>query len=381
MKFNKWTLGLAAVGVVSLASAVNAEEKTYLETAVSGTQISGYVNVSAQWNPGHNDPDNNGLASYQDDSIKANGFNLDAVSVTIAKPLDETEYASGYVVQLVYGQDAVEFDNSPIKQAYVQLRTPVGNGIDWKIGVFDTILGYEVFDAGSNPNYTRSFGYGLEATTHTGVLGSYKFSDVLSAQLGVANTTDDGVGTRSGKSDSNLSYMGSLALTAPESWGFLAGSTLYAGAVVGQQSGTEQDNANYYVGTVLNTGVKGLKVGAAYDYAGLSSGTGTNASIAGVSAVTQAAWAKTVAVYASFQATEKLSLHARGEYAWVDAGIGAYGDNNTFYALTGTVQYDLWKNVLSRLEVRWDHAENKKFGIPVDQNSSVLVAANLIYKF
>ena len=27
-------------------------------------------------------------------------------------------------------------------------------------------------------------------------------------------------------------------------------------------------------------------------------------------------------------------------------------------ALTGTVQYDLWKNVLSRLEVRWDHAAN-----------------------
>lgn len=392
MKFNKWTLGLAAVGVVSLASAVNAEEKTYLETAVSGTQISGYVNVSAQWNPGDNAPGSvTGLAAYQQgtafsgSTTKADGFNLDAVSVTIAKPLDETEYASGYVVQLVYGQDAgFASSDSPIKQAYVQLRTPVGNGIDWKIGVFDTIVGYEVFDAGSNPNYTRSYGFTLEPTTHTGILGSYKFSDVLSAQLGIANTTDAGYGTRSDRNESKKSYMGSLALTAPESWGFLAGSTLYAAAVVGNQTGSAQNNANYYVGTVLNTGVKGLKVGASYDYAGLSATTSASTGTigGGLSQGGQASWANAVAVYASFQATEKLSLHARGEYAWIDSGLNSANLVDTAYALTGTVQYDLWKNVLSRLEVRWDHAENERFGsTPANQNSSVLVAANLIYKF
>ena len=30
-----------------------------------------------------------------------------------------------------------------LRQAYIALRTPLGNGIDWKIGVFDTIVGYE----------------------------------------------------------------------------------------------------------------------------------------------------------------------------------------------------------------------------------------------
>ena len=44
MKFNKWTLGLAAVGVVSLASAVQAEERDNpVMTALSSTAISGYV--------------------------------------------------------------------------------------------------------------------------------------------------------------------------------------------------------------------------------------------------------------------------------------------------------------------------------------------------
>ena len=53
MKFNKWTLGLAAVGVVSLTSAARADETkiSQLNTALSNTTISGYVDVAAQFNP------------------------------------------------------------------------------------------------------------------------------------------------------------------------------------------------------------------------------------------------------------------------------------------------------------------------------------------
>ena len=51
MKINQWTLGLAAVGVVSLASAVNAEEAKMnaLQTALSSTTISGYVDTSIEY--------------------------------------------------------------------------------------------------------------------------------------------------------------------------------------------------------------------------------------------------------------------------------------------------------------------------------------------
>ena len=53
MKFNKWTLGLAAVGAVSLASAARADEKmSQLQTALSDTTISGYVDTAATWRPG-----------------------------------------------------------------------------------------------------------------------------------------------------------------------------------------------------------------------------------------------------------------------------------------------------------------------------------------
>ena len=50
MKFNKWTMGLAALGVVSLASAVKADERqSFLQTALSSTTISGYVDTSVEW--------------------------------------------------------------------------------------------------------------------------------------------------------------------------------------------------------------------------------------------------------------------------------------------------------------------------------------------
>jgi hypothetical protein len=57
------------------------------------------------------------------------------------------------------------------------------------------------------------------------------------------------------------------------------------------------------------------------------------------------------------------------------------------FALTETLQYDLWKNVISRLEFRWDHSLNgneayggETAGAPSAENA-FLVAANIIYKF
>src|SRR6185503_2480404 len=104
MKFNKWTLGLAAVGVVSLASAAKADEKlSVVQTALSSTTISGYVDTSAHWNPGSGP----GNAYYAYGGVaKSDGFNLNVVQLSISKPLDESEWASGYKVDLWFGPDA-----------------------------------------------------------------------------------------------------------------------------------------------------------------------------------------------------------------------------------------------------------------------------------
>ena len=160
MKLNKWTVGLAAVGVVSLASAARADETkmSQVQTAVAGTTISGYVDTSAMWNLGSRTvqlmvgcwPS----PAYTPGRDSRDGFNLNAIDIALDKPLDEASWSSGYHLELMSGPDAVGSGSAAgIRQAYLALRTPVGNSaIDWKVGVFDTIIGYESSSDPLNPN-------------------------------------------------------------------------------------------------------------------------------------------------------------------------------------------------------------------------------------
>jgi hypothetical protein len=403
MKFNKWTIGLAAVGVVSLASAARAEESaSSVMTALSSTTLSGYVDTSAQWNFGTG---NDRLPDYKfGGSSKADGFNLNVVQLRIERPLDEDEWAAGYRVDLWAGPDANVLGTQSIlatgasdfavRQAYVALRMPFGNGIDWKVGVFDSIIGYESVESGNNPNYTRSYGHSFEPQTHTGVLASYRFSDLISASVGVANTIGPRIndrahgpngGTQVGLSDwtkaeSYKTYMASVAVTAPEDLGFLSGSTLYGGVVNGFSDSYGDAQTSYYVGSTLATPVTGLRLGAAFDYLNVHNWDGETWSVAG---------------YGSFQATEKLSLHLRGEYLrdrgeqkFFSDGITSFNPDRAL-GVTATAQYDLWKNVISRVEFRWDHSLSgeKTWGGTFDDESDGtrhnmwMVAANIIYKF
>ena len=410
MKVNKWTMGLAALGLDSIPATSSAEEGKASGnlTALTSTTISGYVNTSIHWNTGTG---NDNLPAYSyNTASKADGFNLDAVKIQIEKPLDEAQWSAGYKAELLFGGDAGAYGTTldqngdgsaaAIKQAYVALRAPVGNGLDFKVGAFDTVIGYEVFDAGNNPNYTRSYGFTLEPTTHTGVLASYQVSKAVSFSAGIGNTVGPVINEKANppKAESYKTYMASVAVTAPDDWGFLSGSTLYAGLVNGYNTGADWDQSSYYLGATLNTPVKNLKVGAALDYLITTGDDARQGSSDGDGDATS------LSLYASLQATEKLSLHLRGEYAETDTtllgGTGNLsGGNSKFLALTSTLQYDLWNNVISRLEIRWDHQAgdgdmdgwgnapsvseslgSSPSGAGTKQNN-VLIAANIIYKF
>jgi hypothetical protein len=426
MKFEKWTVALAALGLVSLASVAKAEEKaSSVMTALASTTLSGYVDTSAQWNNGTG---NGNLPPYRfGGASKADGFNLDVVQLRIEKPLDEAEWAAGYRVDLWAGPDANSLgtqslwgNNSSastsdfaVRQAYAALRVPVKNGIDLKMGVFDSIIGYESIESPNDPNYTRSYGHSIEPTTHTGLLASYRFTDMFSASVGVANTVGPQINDRAfipttpgaePAAESYKTYMASVAVTAPDSMGSLAGSTLYGGFVNGFNNNSPNDYAasvdkpwnqtSYYVGATVATPVTGLRAGASFDYLDLHRVNDNTWSVAG---------------YASYQATEKLSFHARGEFfkdkdittddANPDNAQGVlfknlYGAHDAqVMALTATAQYDLWKNVISRLELRWDHSltgddlfgtadtgPNAAVGGP-DLKNAWMIGVNVIYKF
>jgi hypothetical protein len=419
MKFNKWTLGLAAVGLVSWNSAAVAQDAAAPATVLTGlssTTLSGYVDTSAQWNLGtgnaNTPPYSFGGAS------KADGFNLNVVQLSLDKPLDESEWAAGYHVDLWLGPDANALGTASInssgtsdfaiRQAYVSLRTPVGNGLDWKIGVFDTVIGYESLASVNNPNYTHSYGFTIEPTTHTGLLGTYKVNDMINISAGIANTTGPAINERahgpnfSGTTmaESYKTYMAAVALTAPSSWSWAGGSTFSFGVVNGfngfAAEGGGAAQANVYAGLTMNTPISALKLGASLDFVQVHDARtqffnqGGDGDFQGDGTIWDGA------IYATFQATEKLSFSARGEL--VDDSDDFLVDSSELgrarskiWSGTATAQYDLWKNVISRVEFRWDHGDNGKFfgsnsntsvgvGTPTRRNA-YLLAAQVIYKF
>lgn len=406
MKFNEWTVALAAIGVVSLASAARADEATpkmsAVQTALSSTTISGYVDAAATWRPGTDSGPLNTAGNVPKYLVAKNdGFSLDQVDIAIDHPEDQSPWAAGYHIEFFQGADQVGMFGaaaSPFRQAYVVVRTPVGNGIDWKLGMWDNIIGYESTSIPLNPNYTHSYAWGMEPTAHTGLQANYKVNDEISLIAAIADSSNVGKGAPSplnGTSvyESQKSYLGLVTLTAPNTWGWMNGATLTFGAEnsvdanapaaapVGTHTGSK---TSWYAGVTVPTPLSALTFGGSYDYLDLHNGGGEF-------------WA--VNLYGTYKLTDKASVNLHGEYFEDDTGVlygGTIGGAPTVTGLTGRnegedvavdLQYNLWVNVLSRVEFRWDHvAHGNAFGYNsatggATKANDFMLALNLIYQF
>src|SRR5439155_25308072 len=98
-----------------------------------------------------------------------------------------------------------------------------------------------------------------------------------------------------------------------------------------------------------------LSVGLSYDYT-----DGPMLPFAPVATDTRSKYVNAVTGYLFCQATEKLKFAGRAEYTsasndyWYPSSPTSH--NAQLLGLTGTADYSLWKNVITRSEVRWDHS-------------------------
>jgi hypothetical protein len=344
------------------------------------------------WNPGTG---NANPAPYSFNAGKQDGFNLNVVDLSLEKPLDEAPWSAGYKVELFMGPDAPFVNgtpSSPLRQAYVSLQVPVGNGIEFQVGRYDDLAGYEATDKWRNPNYTHSYAWSIEPTEHTGVVGTYRVNDYVNVKLGVANTWTTGPINERALEGSSLTnahpapgrktFVSQLNLQAPTNWSALGGSSFFLSVNNGYGSITRDETYVSFGGT-LSTPLPQVKIGASWDYS-------THFAVAGL----DTGPASAIDLYILCQPAEKLRFNVRAEYVRAD-GLGAlsaaYNGAATslrkVFALTATLQYDLWKNVLSRLEARWDHAADgtDSFGgtVPGEPTSrnEVTLAAEFAYLF
>jgi hypothetical protein len=148
---------------------------------------------------------------------RANQPQLNQVLLTINKPTDPNApgFDWGFKLQGMYGSDARYthflgvFDMNPgpgyqnqfdIVEGDVLLHLPfpTDGGMDVKLGMYPTPIGYETIDPSTNPFYSHSyiFNFGLPLK-HTGVLTTTHLTPMIDLYLGIdtgVNTTF-GVGT------------------------------------------------------------------------------------------------------------------------------------------------------------------------------------------
>jgi hypothetical protein len=363
------------------------------------------VDTTAVWKFGTGDANMPGRV--YDGSDVQDGFNLNVVSLTLDKPLDTNAWSAGYHIQMLMGPGAskrgtglatLSSTNSgsaaatdfSFNEAYIALHVPIGNGLDFHVGQFGTYNGYEAYDSYKDPNWSRSYGFFIESSAHTGVSASYKINDIVSVMAGVGNAAgyNNEVNARQA-TESKKAYLTMVTLTAPDSMGFLKGGSLSAGYTVGDHQldqttisstgvpagGTRFNQGNIYVGATVPMPVAGLSLGAAYDYT-----------------YGQAAkndYANATALYVMYT-MDKWSFNNRIDYATSTEGLFdgiPSGTTDQLISETLTVGYSLWKNVLTRAEFRWDHSltADRPFGgtvsgEPINKNA-VSLAFNIVYMF
>ena len=380
MKMNKWTMALAAAGVVSLPSVAQAQEAAAgADALAASTTLTGYVSTSYSMD-GTTENGTSGSTSpqgYWRSGEDLNRFSLDVVSLTLASAQGAGEYATGYTVQLWAGDAAGDIgtnesgataDASTVElmQANIDLRLPVGNGLDLKVGQMATVVGAEVYDYDSNSFFTRSFGFAVEPTHHTGILASYQLTDDLSVSVGLANGT---TAAATNQSDSGTKVLlTSVSYTTPDSAGVLGGVELYYGGVWGAEaSGTDNATDYHYFSAAIPLPVEGLSYSVAWDVVDNGELVGSNKGDSNI-----------VGHYLSYALSDKLTANVRYEHGNLNTGstpgTAAWASNiDGLESLTIGLDYALWDNTTTRIEWRDDSGDGL-----TDQE---VVALNVVYSF
>jgi hypothetical protein len=363
------------------------DQGIYVESATKGVKLSGYVDASYTYQfAGAASTNQSALRAF--DKAQNNDFNINAVKVAIEKPLsDKNEFTAGFRTDVIYGEDASLYsdgslfsgiknaNNVALQQGYVQFRAPVGNGIDFKFGKFATPVGFEVFERPVNLNFSHGLLFqNFQPLNHTGLLASYKFNDIVDAQFGVVDgwnnvdspSTVAGQGNLFGKS-----FIGRVNVTAPGGNANLAQTIVYS--TDGESSiGATDSNLLYdVVGTWTPKAFNGkLLFGLNLDYLANQNTDRSN---------TDDSYG--VALYSKYQLTKIFSLAGRGEYAHGGAinatTAGRLPDAADAYSFTLTAGFDLWQNLITRVEYRLD----KSTSDIVTNKEQHQIALNMIYSF
>ena len=361
-----------------LSEELDAVKKQAQQGFVSSLRLNGYVSSSFRYAPTSNV--GNDLYGLSGGENQRDRFALDVVSLSLSSEEKDEEWASGFHIQTWIGPGAdllgtagkpnlsssSDGYNIAIKQAYIKLQLPVGEGLGVKVGVFDKVIGYESTDRNENPFHSHSWGYTVGPRQHTGFIFDYGLTEELKLHFGVANSTSSKINGLS-DNDNQFTLIGALEYQLPEQiWG-LGGSDFTAGTVRGRPwtylDGHPVVREEYYHFGLKNikTPIDNLSIGAAWDIVD-NRGNGKNG---------DQVWGG----YLKYEATNLLEFNFRGEKFQAGSGLGSSMSDGLGATLGAT--YKLWGNTQARFEIRQDKTDEKVGG----RTNNRAFIWNLIYSF
>jgi len=278
----------------------------------------------------------------------------------------------GYRTDLFFGNDSEVItsaglgsaaDDFDLQQAFVEVLVPTSNvipglnDIDLKIGKFVTMNGAEVIESKDNWNTSRSllFGYAIPFT-HTGIRGTYTFNNGWDVALGVVNGWDVTDDTNNGKTIETHFGFNSIPLPGDSSV-----TVALQGYFGPEQAGSDSNWRNLFDMVIIyKTPWKPLTLMYNYDYADEENLLVDPRSTAST-LVDNANWSGH-AVYARYDINDQWSLSGRYEYFSDADGVRVLaGTPADYQEITGTLEYRPWKNLVTRLEYRYDDANRNVF--------------------
>src|SRR5687768_4794255 len=142
------------------AAAATAPAAPAAPAALAGLRISGYAEASYAWS---SKPVGTGIAGRLYDRFH-NQFTLNALKLVLDRPYATDRLDAGVHADVILGQNATVIQSSGLQlgeqgdltQLYVTLNvpTPNGHGVQLKVGKMATLLGLEVIEDPSNPNWS-----------------------------------------------------------------------------------------------------------------------------------------------------------------------------------------------------------------------------------
>ncbi|MGD1020491.1 MAG: outer membrane beta-barrel protein [Verrucomicrobiia bacterium] len=348
------------------------------------TEISGFAEASYLYNVNRGGGLSTPVVGRTFDT-HPNQFVFDDFKLALEKPLNvnPTNWAVGYRADLIFGEDAAIIHSSPnlgagsfnlgndgdLEQAFIDVNVPIGNGLKVIFGKTVTLMGVEVIEQVSNPNFSEGnqFLY-VENFTQTGVQLMYQWNDKIDTEFVVFNGWDQLPDNNNG-----LSYMGRIGYAMDSNTTFAVlgyGGPEQTGATANWRDGVE------LVATRKITDKFSADFQADY-------GTEENVTL-GADTFGNPDWFA-LGGWLIYDFTDKIELAFRQDFLRDKDGTRTQfaglpvGTTPEIYSSTLTLNLKPVDNFQFRPELRWDHAD--KPGTYNGERDQFTLGAGVAYLF